>query len=209
MRFILFGLSAAGVAGAAIFTGAGTDAEQVIRKHPAAVYSAFEVALADAEESGKMRFGAKQIPYAIKLERTPGEELLVTITLDEREAGEARFVFEPTNGGTETRVLGDIDLDHSVLTTALKDTPNRHLTLIPAAAWRLGMRKMLADAAEQVEAGIPLTSPRAQIPKTDPSSGSANVSEGPRSKRIRQEAATEPMLDPNKAAEDYMSGGQP
>ena len=211
MRSFLLSVAGVVMAGVALFTGIGPDAEQVIRKNPRAVYAAFDEGLTQAVDRANMEQsdsdGAAR--FKLRLEREENEQLIVTMTVNDREAGEARLRFSPLKDATETRVTGDIEVNHSVVRDAFANTPNADVAKIPDVAWRLGMNELLKDAANRIEAGMPLADRDFRLPRSEVQEASEQSADEERwAARQRQEEATRPAVDPDEAARRYMAGGQ-
>lgn len=157
MRSLKFGFALFSAVGVVALGGCGgPDAEQVIRKDPGAVYVAFEQALTLSAQGGTVGLGSEPVPYTVKLDKGPNERLGLTVLLNGQEAGEANFTFAPHNGGAETIVTGDIDVDLNLLEKLFGSTQDNRVAGVPPLAWNAGIRLMLRDAAQRIENGMPL-----------------------------------------------------
>lgn len=136
----------------------GPDAEQIIRKDPAAVYAAFDQALTQSATNGTVGSGANAVPYTVELAKSPNERLDIKVLISGQEAGIANFTFAPHNNGAETIVTGDIDVDLGLLGKSFGTTPDNRVAGVPPLAWNAGIRRMLRNAADRVENGAPLDS---------------------------------------------------
>ena len=210
MRMFLLSFAALGVGGVAAFTGFGHDATQVVHKDPDAVYSAFSSAIGSGSASGTAEYGSGgSIGYEVKVKRESGKSIDLQLMLNQKQAGEARFTFSPQNGGAETLVTGDVDVDQSVLRAALADGPNGKVAEIPDFAYALGMKKMLHDAAGKIEAGMPLGDPGKNLVDVLDQEGHRaeyQALQDQQDSYRRRADATKPMIDPNESARRYLEG---
>ena len=132
----------------------GRDAEQLVHKSPSATYAAVEEALSGVSESGTTRFdGGTPMPYELKIDRTPDQQLLLTLSFNGRQGASADLQFTPMNDGKDTLVVAHMHGDHSVLRTALAGTDKAKLAYAPDWMLNLTARPLLKQLAEQIEAG--------------------------------------------------------
>ena len=208
MRLYLLSSIAFGVVGIAAFAHSGHDAEQVVRNSPDAVYSAFSSAIGSGSASGTAEYGSGKIAYEIEVKRETGKRIDLKLLLNKAEAGQAHFTFSPQNGGAETLVSGDVDVDQSVLRAAFADGPNGRIAEIPDFAYSLGMKKMLHDAGKRIESGMPLGDPGKNLVEVLDQQGRQEAYETARAQeeqsyRMRADV-TKPMVDPNESARRYL-----
>ncbi len=134
----------------------GPDAEQIIRKDPAAVYAAFEQALAQSVADCTAGSGPDAIPYTVELAKSRNEKLDITVLIAGQQAGTANFTFPPHEGSAQTMVTGDIDVDLALLGKTFGKAPDNSVAGVPPLGWNAGIRRMLRNAADRVENGSPL-----------------------------------------------------
>ena len=132
----------------------GRDAEQVVHKSPEVTYAAVEDALANVPGSGMTSFaGGQPTPYAIKLDRTYNQQVVVTLSFAGREGAVAQLDFAPESDGRDTLITAHIHGNRPVLRTVLAGTSNARLGYAPDWMLNLAARPMLSQLAEQIENG--------------------------------------------------------
>ncbi|HZU52066.1 MAG TPA: hypothetical protein VE968_09355 [Sphingomicrobium sp.] len=184
----------------------GADAEQLVHKSPAQSYAAIEQALGSMKTSGMTSFeGGTPEQYEIKVDRTLDEKLIVTLFFNGRQGAEAQMDFVPEDGGKSTVIKAHIHADRSVLRTALAGTDKARLAYAPDWMLNLSFKPLLQQVAAQIEQG--------QAARIDGLSEAdaeaqweANLTEEQRDDvaRWRQSEATQPAVDPDAAARNYM-----
>ena len=198
------------LSGAAYAAGAyyGADAEQLVRKNPSATYQGVEQMLGNVPASGTTSFeGGTPMPYALKIDRTPDERLVATLSFDGRAGASADFRFAPQDGGAATLVTATMHGDHAVLRQALAGTDKARLAYAPDWMLNLTARPLLAQLATQIEHGqaahahFPGFRNEAEWESSLPPEQQQQV------QGWRQYEATRPAVDPDAAARNYMSGG--
>jgi hypothetical protein len=191
------------------------DAEQVVHKDPAVVYAAFDSAFGDAVEQGNSGSAAEDGQVST-IERVPNKSLDLKVMMDGRQAISMRFGFEPINGGAETRLTGDIDVDQDLLRASLRKKHGSDAALpnIPDFAFKMLMQKLLSEAANDIEHGEPLSGARRSLAMaSEPQEASTDPAERRYQEEWKQRQATqpisnaEPMVDPDADARKYLSGG--
>jgi len=186
----------------------GRDTEQLVRKSPSVAYAAVDQVLDNAPRSGTTFFdGGTPMPYQVKVEHTPDRKLIVHLLFDGQEGAQADLDFLTQSGGKETLIVARIHSDHSVLRTALAGTNRAKLAYAPDWMLNLSMRPLLRQLASQIEdGGTPelegLTSADAEA------QWEANLTDQQRQQvsAYQQYQATRPAVDPNAAAQNYVSG---
>jgi len=210
MLKLLFGpvLLAAGYLAGSIY---GRDAEQLVRKSPADTYAALDAALDNIRPSGSTFFdGGTPMPYELKVERTPGQQLLVTLSFNGQQGATAELDFTPRDGGKDTLITAHIHGDHKVLRAALAGTDKAKLGWAPDWMLNLSARPLLQQVASEIEQGQIASfadtgpAPEAQWEANLNSEQREEVSE------YQQYEATRPIVDPDADAQNYAaSQGQP
>lgn len=151
VRILLIGpvlLGLAHLAGSNLFS----ETTQIVRKRPAAVYSNLSKAIAVSPLSGTMELeGGKSVPYRVRVDRTPGERMVLHLLLDGREAGQVDVAFTPENGGEATRMTAKVDSDGKVIREELAGTDKAKLGYAPDWILTFAFRRTLRDIAERIE----------------------------------------------------------
>src|SRR5215210_8165164 len=79
----------------------GATAEQVVHKSPDVTYARVSQAIDSMPQSGTTHLeGGKPMPYELRVDREPGQRLLLRILFDGREGGRTEILFAPQNGGS-------------------------------------------------------------------------------------------------------------
>jgi hypothetical protein len=198
---LLFG---AGCIGGSVY---GRDASQVVHKSPDAVYAGVEQAIDNMEPSGTTHFdGGQPVPYEVKVERTAGQRLVVTLLFDGREGAQADFAFAAQNGGNDTLITAKIHGDHAVLRPALAGTDKARLAYAPDWMLNLAARPLLKQLAMQIEQGGPIGDPMHGFVSQAEWESQLPPGQREQVQEWRQYDASRPMVDPNAAAQNYMDG---
>lgn len=201
-------LLAAGYLAGSIY---GRDAEQLVHKSPSETYAALDAALDNVRPSGTTFFdGGTPMPYAIKSDRTPDQQIVVTLSFKGQQGATAELDFTPKNDGKDTLITVHIHGDHKVLRAALAGTDKSKLAWAPDWMLNLSASPLLQQLAGQIEQGQIASfgdmgpDPEAQWEASLNSEERQEVSE------YRQYQATQPTVDPDADAQNYAaSQGQP
>ena len=186
----------------------GRDTEQLVHKNPSVTYAAVDQALDIAPRSGTTSFeGGTPMPYQVKVEHAPDQKLIVHLLFDGREGAEADLDFLPQSGGRETLIVARIHSDHSVLRTALAGTNKAKLAYAPDWMLNLSMRPLLRQLASQIEEGGTPELERLTAADAE-AQWEANLTDQQRQQvtAYQQYQATRPAVDPNAAAQNFVSG---
>jgi hypothetical protein len=213
MRGVLFGLAAMGAGGAALTHGylGGSDYERDIAKSPTAVYSAFSQ-VADAGEVNTQ--GDKPgDTITSRVRKVEGRQLVFEALMNGKSIIRMEFDFASKNGGSATHMTADLDLDKSAfaqLDPALGETMGR----IPDAIINLAFAHWMEHNVKEIEAGRPLlpfdvaSAPfESQLADSNPRAAVQERQwEAERAQRAAAapSATAEPMVDPNRSAEQYL-----
>lgn len=175
----------------------GADAEQLVHKDPSHTYGAVDQVLGNIEPSGTTFFeGGTRVPYAIKVNRTPGEKLAITLLFADKKGVAADVTFVPENDGHDTLIRAQIHADRTVLRAVLAGTKNARLAYAPDWMLNLAFKPLLKQLASQIEQGE-----IARVVPVDPGEAEArweaNLSEKERGElaQSRQYQATQPAID--------------
>jgi hypothetical protein len=180
------------------------DATQIVRERPATVYANVSDALAVSPLSGTMELeGGEPVPYRIRVDRTPGERLVVHMFLDEREAGQVDVAFTPEDGGKATLMTAEVDSDGAVIREELAGTDKAKLGYAPDWIFNFAIGRVLKEVAGQIEQGALMGDPTRSFMGGAEAGMSAEQQQ--QRDQWRQHSATRPMTDPNGAADRYMA----
>jgi hypothetical protein len=176
------------------------DVTQLVRKSPATVYANLSSAIAISPLSGKMQLeGGKPVPYRVRVDRTPGERLVLHLMLDGREAGQVDVGFTSQDGGQATLMTANVDSDGKVIREELAGTDKAKLGYAPDWVFNFAIKGTLKELAAQIEQGTLMAEPTRSLTGGDASEMSAEERE--QRDAWRQYNATRPTTDPNVAAE--------
>jgi len=202
MRKLLIGPAVSGI-GWLAGSHYGANAQQVVHKSPSETYEAVSDALANTADHGTTSFeGGKPMPYELRYDRQPGQQIVLHILFDGREGGRTEIDFTPQEGGT--LMTATAHGDRAVLSDALAGTANARVAYAPD--WMLNLfmvRPLLKQLGEQIEAGHP--------PQIVPQSqadweSSLPPDEQKQVQAYRQYEAAAPTVDPNADAQNYLNG---
>jgi hypothetical protein len=198
------------VSGAAYAAGAyyGADAEQLVRKSPETTYASVEQMLGNLPASGTTGFeGGTPIPYQLRIDRTPDERLVATLSFGGRDGASADFRFAPAGDGQATLVIAKIHGDHAVLRQVLSGTSKAKLAYAPDWMLNLTARPLLRQLAAQIEKGEGGNSTLPGFQSQADWEASLPPDEQQQLQAWHQYEATKPVVDPNAAARKYLNGG--
>lgn len=180
------------------------DAAQIVRKRPATVYADLSSAIAVSPLSGTMQLeGGKPVPYRVRVDRTPGERLVLHMLLDGREAGQVDVAFTPENGGEATLMTARVDSVGKVIREELVGTDKAKLGYAPDWVFNFAISGTLKELAAQIEQGTLMAQPTRSF--MGGVEGEMSAKEREQREAWRQYNATRPTTDPNAAAEQYLS----
>jgi len=179
------------------------DVTQVVRKPPATVYGQLSSAIAVSPLSGTMQLeGGKPVPYHVRVERTPGERLVLHMLLDGQEAGQVDVAFTPEDGGEATLVTAKVDSVGKVIREELAGTDKAKLGYAPDWVFNFAIDGTLKELAAQIEQGTLMAQPTSSLMGGAP--GGMSAEEREQREAWRQYDATRPRTDPNADAERFM-----
>jgi hypothetical protein len=182
---------------------AANDTTQIVRKRPATVYANLSSAIAVSSLSGTMQLeGGKPVPYHVRVDRMPGERLVLHMLLDGREAGQVDVAFSPENGGEATLITAKVDSVGKVIREELEGTDKAKLGYAPDWVFNFAISGTLKKLAAQIEQGTLMAQPMGSFMGGAESRMSSEERE--QRQAWRQYDATRPTTDPNAAAERYM-----
>jgi hypothetical protein len=207
IKTMLFGFAALGVSGAALTGGAmggGHDAERTVARPPAEVYAA----IASMSQEGVLERGAEEGSPAMRFEvkKEPGKAVHYILAIDGKTVGTVDLAVASEKDGAASLLTADFELDQAALKKLNKDGPDE-LPNMPRGLLTLALSQQLGEMAAKIEAGAPLETfgPDDLGVWRSRGSGGGETQEtasGPL-------GSTEPMVDPNEAARNYLNGGKP
>lgn len=179
------------------------DTTQIVRKRPATVYASLSNAIAVSPLSGTMQLeGGKPVPYRVRVDRTPGERLVLHMLLDGREAGQVDVAFTPENGGEATLMTAKVNSVGKVIREELAGTDKAKLGYAPDWVFNFAIGGTLKELAAQIEQGTLMAGPTRSF--MGGAEGGMSTKEREQREAWRQYNATRPTTDPNAAAERYL-----
>jgi hypothetical protein len=186
----------------------GASAEQLVHKDPATTYAAVDGAIANAPQSGTMKLeGGQPVPYAINVDRSDGERLVVHLLLDGREGAMTELRFAPHGGGGETLITARVHGDRTVLGAALAGTDKARLAWAPDWMLNLAAKPLLRQLAEQIDSGEAVAAAPGFLSQADWES-QLPAEEQKQVQLWRQYDASRPMVDPNESANAFLGNGE-
>ena len=186
----------------------GSDVEQVVHKSPDVTYAGVEAALDRVRPSGTTFFeGGAQIPYELKVDRTPDQQLVLRLMFNGQQGAEAEITFTPQEDGKDTLIATKIHADHKVLRTALAGTDKARLAYAPDWMLNLTLKPVLKQVADQIEQGQAATFQGMSEGEAE-AQWENNLSDDQKKDvaEWRQYDATRPAVDPNADAQNYANG---
>jgi len=186
----------------------GASAEQLVHKDVATTYAAVDRAIANAPHSGTMKLeGGQPVPYAIEVERSDGERLVVHLLFDGREGAATELRFAPHGGsGGETMITARVHGDRAVLAAALAGTDKARLAWAPDWMLNLSAKPLLRQLADQIDKGEEAAAPgflsQADWESQLPADQQQQV------QQWRQHEASRPMVDPDQSANAFLGNGE-
>lgn len=212
MKGFVFSMAGLGVGGAALFAGADSpDFDRVVSRPPTAVYAAFS-ALGDEGES---EAPAGDFPERMtqRVAKVPNESIRYEVVLDGNTIFEIDVNFEPVEGGAATRVTAEMDLDKLALGGLIETEAGVALALVPDSFFDSRFAEMMGEMTSDVEAGRSLAFAglgESGVQWRHDGGTSVSARRAQAESAQRRAAAPmvrpEPMVDPNRAARDYLNG---
>ena len=179
------------------------DVTQIVRKRPATVYADLSSAISVSPLSGTMQLeGGKPVPYHVRVDRTPGERLVLHMLLDGREAGQVDVAFTPEDGGEATLMTAKVDSVGKVIREELAGTDKAKLGYAPDWVFNFAIDGTLKELAAQIEQGTLMAQPTRSF--MGGAEGEMSAEERQQREAWRQYNASRPMTDPNADADRYM-----
>jgi len=216
MKLLILGASGLCAGGAAWYMSDSPDFDRVVKKSPAQVYAAFS-ALAQQGTVTPPGQSAKGPRLAFRVDKVDGRSIHYEVQFNERPAVQVDLAFAAAGeGGAQTRLTGELNLDTSALGNAFETDAGIALSLLQDRVVDASFARFMDQVVDDLEAGRPLRPLRAS--DMGVREAAAGVDATPRMRRARAEAQqraasrpmtdARPMVDPNRAADAYLNGGR-
>jgi hypothetical protein len=213
MKAALCGISALGAGGIYLLAGTpGPDFDRIVDKPPMTVYAAFS---ALGPEGSVTQGPTADMPHRLtrRIQKVPGQELHYQILLDDRPVVDADLHFAPGPGNKGTRLTAEFDLDAYALGSAYETEAGIALSLVPEAYLDQQFASFMSHRVADIEAGRPLPPldlAGSGVRHARPDGASLverrRIAERERRAAAAPTARARPMVDPNRAAADYIAG---
>lgn len=210
MKSVIFGIAGLGVGGAAIFGFAdGPDFDRIVNRRPIEVYAAFSALAQEGILTQPARAGFPA--STLKVTKVIGQSIHYEIDFSDRPALTADLHFEPAGeGGRQTRMTAELDLDGQALGSAFETDAGMALSMVPERVIDAQFASFMEGMVHDVESGRPL--PALGLGRTGirQAREGATLSERRYEAQSAQRAAARPMsdaapmVDPNQAAHAYL-----
>ena len=215
MKLLMLGATALCAGGAAWYMHNTPDFDRVVRKPPAQVYAAFSQ-LAQQGTVTPPNQPAKGPRISLVINKVDGQSIHYEIRFDQRPAVVADLTFAAAGeDGRQTRLTAELNLDTSALGEEFQTEGGIALSLLQERVIDGQFAQLMDHMADDIEAGRPLSPLRAS--DMGVREASARMDSDPRVIRARAEANqraasrpmnnARPMVDPNRAADHYLNGG--
>ena len=217
MKLLILGVTGLFAGGTAWYMHDSPDFDRIVKKSPAEVYAAFS-ALAQQGTVTPPDQGGKGPRIAFRVDKVDGRSIHYEVQFDQRPAVQVDLAFAAAGeGGTQTRLTGELSLDTSALGNAFETDAGIALPLLQERVVDASFARFMDQLVDDLDAGRPLRPLRASDMGVR-ESAEARLEADPRMRRARAEAQqraasppmidARPMVDPNRAADQYLNGGR-
>ncbi len=217
MKSVVVGLGGLCACGA-WYMSDGPDFDRVVKKAPMEVYAAFS-RLAQEGIVTPPNQSPEGPRVSFKVEKTRGQTIHYEIRFNDRPVVEADLTFTPEGeGGRETRMTAELDIDAFELGSAFQTEAGVALSMVPDRLIDGQFARFMENMVRDVEAGRPLPPlgtrgigvrpARASRFDSDPDVRRARSQEKQRA-ASRPMNSGRPMVDPNRSADRYLDGRPP
>jgi hypothetical protein len=185
----------------------GADAEQLVHKSPDTVYAALSNMVEGSPEREASLNGddGRRIKTDLKLAASdPGKSMSIQLLLDGQPGASADVSLTPQEDGKATLVAVKLHGDHAVLRDRLAGSSQARLAYAPDWLLNLTFRPVLRALGEDIEKEQGFASISGTQSEAD---WEAKLSPGEQQQvaQWRQYESTQPTVDPDAAAQNYMS----
>jgi hypothetical protein len=220
MKILTLGVTGLCASGAAWYMSDSPDFDRVVKKSPAQVYAAFSELAAQGTVTPPDQAGPGP-RISLRVDKVQDRSIHYEIQLDRRPVLAADLAFAAAgDDGRQTRLTAELDVDVQAIgaafqaETGLQTDAGVALSLVSDRIIDSQFARLMDHMADDIEAGRPLPPLRARDMGVREASARADSDPWLRRARAeaRQEAASRPMtdarpmLDPNRAARDYLNG---
>lgn len=215
MKSLILGMAGLCAGGTAWYMSDSPDFDRIVKRPPAQVYAAF---------SRLARQGSVTPPgqpdeeprLSFRVDKVEGRSIHYEVRVDQRPAVEVDLTFAAAGeDGRQTRLTAELDLDTAALGNEFHTEGGVALALLQGRVVDGEFARFMNHLADELEAGRPL--PPLTARALGVREASARVEFDPRMRRARAEAErraaarpmsnARPMVDPDRAAEHYLNGG--
>ena len=216
MKLLILGASGLCAGGAAWYMSDSPDFDRVVKKSRAQVYAAFS-ALAQQGTVTPPGQSGKGPRIAFRVDKVDGQSIQYEVQFDQRPAVQVDLAFAAAGeSGAQTRLTGELNLDAAALGNGFETDAGIALSLLQDRVVDASFARLMDQVVDDLEAGRPLRPLRASDMGVR-ESAEARLEANPRMRRARAEAQqraavrpmsdARPMVDPNRAADRYLNGG--
>jgi hypothetical protein len=154
---------------------------------------------------------------SFRVDKVEGQTIHYEIQFDQRPVVEADLAFAAAgDDGRQTRMTTELDVDGFELGSAFQTEAGVALSLVPDRYIDAQFARFMDHMVDDIEAGRPL--PPLGTRSMGVRAASSRMEADPRYRRARAEARQQaasrpmndarPMVDPNRAADEYLSSGR-
>jgi hypothetical protein len=212
MKGAILGICAAGAGGAYWYAGSGPDFDRVVHRPPMNVYAAFSA----LGPEGTMSYGHNERlgrRVSRRIEKTLGEALHYEILVADGRVLDVELNFAPGPDGQGTRMTAEFDVNAYAIGSTFENEAGIALALVPDAFFDNRFAHFMDEMVDDIEAGRPLRPLSLADAGIRPArdGGSSVHARRAIAERNRREAGApmtraRPMVDPDRAANDYVNG---
>lgn len=215
MKLLMLGVTGLCAGGAAWYMHDAPDFDRIVKKSPAQVYAAFSQLAQQGTVTPPGQSG-KGPRISFRVDKVDGRSIHYEVRFNDRPAVTADLNFAAAGeNGSQTRMTGELELDTSALGDEFQTEGGVALSLLQGRVVDGQFARLMDRLVDELEAGRPLTALSTR--DLGVREASRRMATDPRFIRARAEARqhaasrpmtdARPMVDPNRAADRYLSGG--